>query len=81
MIVSVTDNGIGFDEYHADRIFDLFYRAHDEGQFRGSGIGLAVCKKVMVMHEGFITAESDPGFGSAFSCYFPMNHVGVATGK
>ena len=69
--ISVTDNGIGFDAAETTNIFNMFYRLHDKHQYKGSGVGLAICKKVMVLHSGFIVAESTPGSGSTFSCYFP----------
>jgi PAS domain S-box-containing protein len=71
-IISVTDNGIGFNEEEADHVFDLFYRVHDKSKYKGSGIGLSICKKIMAMHEGFITAEGNPAYGATFSCYFPL---------
>ena len=70
-IISITDNGIGFKEGEADKIFDLFTQL-EEGKTKGSGIGLAVCKKIMEMHGGFLTAESEEGKGASFNCYFPV---------
>jgi PAS domain S-box-containing protein len=70
--VSVTDNGIGFDIKYADKIFQIFQRLHPDDQYAGTGMGLAICKKVMEIHQGFITAESSPGKGSTFHCYFPV---------
>jgi len=72
-IISVSDNGVGFREEDAEKIFDLFVRLQDKGKLRGSGIGLAVCKKIMSMHNGFITAESELAAGSVFNCYFPRD--------
>ncbi|GAB2552463.1 ATP-binding protein [Spirosoma aerophilum] len=69
--IDVTDNGIGFDEKYLDRIFHVFQRLHGKGQFPGTGIGLAICEKVVVNHGGIITAHSKPGEGSTFSVYFP----------
>jgi signal transduction histidine kinase len=69
--ISFSDNGIGFPPEQANRIFDIFYRLHEKRDYKGSGIGLAICKKIMEMHEGFITAESN-GEGSVFHCYFPV---------
>jgi PAS domain S-box-containing protein len=71
VIISISDNGTGFAEEEHEKIFDLFYRINPKGPTKGSGIGLAICKKIMAMHGGFITAESTPGMGSTFSCYFP----------
>jgi len=70
-IISISDNGIGFDEEHADKIFDLFYIINENRKTKGSGIGLAICKKIMQMHVGFITAEGTTAHGATFNCYFP----------
>jgi signal transduction histidine kinase len=70
-IITVFDNGIGFPEEESERLFDLFFRLENRGRYRGSGIGLAVCKKIMTMHAGFISAESTISVGTTFSCYFP----------
>lgn len=71
--IAFTDNGIGFDQYNAEKIFTMFYKLHDKSKYRGSGIGLAICKKVMDLHHGFITAESAEGNGATFICFFPEN--------
>jgi PAS domain S-box-containing protein len=68
-IITVTDNGIGFET--TDKIFDLFFQLPDEVKHKGSGMGLAICKKIMEMHGGYITAEAEPGKGSSFHCLFP----------
>ncbi|ARK13115.1 ATP-binding protein [Fibrella sp. ES10-3-2-2] len=69
--INVTDNGIGFDEKYLDRIFQIFQRLHSKSEFAGTGIGLAICTKVVVNHGGAITASSKPGIGSTFSVYLP----------
>jgi PAS domain S-box-containing protein len=69
--LEVSDNGIGFDETYLDRIFQMFQRLHGRGEFSGSGIGLALCKKVVQNHHGYITARSSPGNGSVFIVYLP----------
>ena len=66
-----SDNGIGFDEKYLDRIFQMFQRLHGRSEFAGSGIGLALCKKVVQNHHGYITARSVPGEGSVFIVYLP----------
>ncbi len=70
-VVSVEDNGIGFPEEEAERIFEPFYRIHDKSKYKGSGIGLAICRKIMEQHGGFISAESKLDAGTVFSCFFP----------
>jgi signal transduction histidine kinase len=70
-VVSITDNGIGIPRESLDNIFDLFFRLHDKTKYKGSGIGLAVVKKVMIIHGGFVTVDSEPGVGSSFHCFFP----------
>lgn len=69
--VDVTDNGIGFDEQYLDRIFQMFQRLHTHEQFKGTGIGLAICKRILEMHQGHIKVKSQVGHGSVFSIYLP----------
>ncbi|HEX9956550.1 MAG TPA: ATP-binding protein, partial [Fibrella sp.] len=69
--ISVQDNGIGFDPKYLDRIFEVFQRLNSRQQFAGSGIGLAICKRVAENHGGWITAESQPGQGATFRVYLP----------
>ncbi|HSU51506.1 MAG TPA: ATP-binding protein [Segetibacter sp.] len=69
--IVISDNGIGFDNQHKDHIFKVFKRLHDNSDYSGSGIGLALCKKIMQSHNGYITAEGSPGIGANFSLYFP----------
>ena len=68
-IISVTDNGIGFE--NTDNVFELFTQLSDPGKYKGSGMGLAVCKKIMEMHGGYIITEAEPGKGASFHCCFP----------
>jgi len=70
-IISVRDNGIGFEQEESERIFKLFYRIDTRKKHGGTGVGLAVCKKIMELHGGFIEAESKPGEGATFTCFFP----------
>jgi signal transduction histidine kinase len=70
--ISVTDNGIGFDEKYIDRIFQVFQRLHSKAEYAGSGVGLAICRKVAENHDGGITARSIVGVGSVFSIYLPV---------
>lgn len=73
IIIEVEDNGIGFDQKYAEKIFDLFQRLHTRDAFEGTGIGLALCKKIMEIHHGSITALSKEGTGSLFILKFPLN--------
>ena len=70
--IDVADNGIGFESKFSDKIFQMFQRLHDRSEFPGTGMGLAICKRVLENHKGFITASSKPGEGAVFSCYFPV---------
>jgi hypothetical protein len=69
--ISITDNGLGFEQQYAEDIFILFYRLHPKAEMAGSGIGLSICKKIVENHKGFILAESRPGIGSTFSFFLP----------
>ncbi|MCY7352008.1 MAG: PAS domain-containing protein [Cytophagaceae bacterium] len=68
---TVTDNGIGFEEQYAERIFEAFQRLHGRSDYAGTGIGLAVVKKVVENHRGGILVRSQPGQGATFSVYLP----------
>jgi two-component system sensor kinase FixL len=70
--VAVEDNGIGFDEKYLDRIFQVFQRLHGRGVYEGSGIGLAICRKILERHGGSITASSKPGGGAKFTITLPL---------
>lgn len=68
----ITDNGIGFDEKYLDKIFQIFQRLHSRNAYAGTGVGLALCRKVIENHQGIITANSQPGVGSIFIIYLPI---------
>ncbi|MBL0740997.1 PAS domain-containing sensor histidine kinase [Chryseolinea lacunae] len=70
-IIEVADNGIGFDQQYAERIFQMFARLHGNGTYTGSGIGLSIVKKVVDNHEGHIEVASTLGQGSTFKVYLP----------
>lgn len=70
--VTVADNGIGFDQQYADKIFQIFQRLHGRGTYEGTGIGLAICRRIMENHHGLIRAEGRPGEGAAFTILLPL---------
>ena len=72
-LISVIDNGIGFDPQEGEKIFTMFYRLHEKGKQKG-GIGLAICKKIMDLHGGFIASECTPEC-TTFKCYFPIQRT------
>jgi two-component system sensor kinase FixL len=73
--LTVADNGIGFDEKYLDRIFTVFQRLHGRNEFEGTGIGLAICRKIVERHGGEITASSSPGSGATFTVTLPTKQV------
>ncbi|WP_164887216.1 CHASE3 domain-containing protein [Hahella sp. KA22] len=73
-----TDNGIGFDEKFKDRIFTPFQRLHQRGEYEGTGIGLAVCRRIVERHSGAINAESIPGEGATFIVNLPLQHTPIS---
>ncbi len=70
--IDVTDNGIGFEQQYEHKIFELFQRLHGKNEFVGTGIGLAICKKIIEYHKGFIRVQTQPGIGSVFSVFIPQ---------
>lgn len=69
--ISVSDNGMGFDQQFSEKIFVLFSRLHQKTDYPGSGIGLSICKKIVENHDGYIIAEGKPGIGATFSIFIP----------
>jgi len=67
----VEDNGIGFEPKYGDRIFRVFERLHSRNEYDGTGIGLAICRKIAERHGGSITASSTPGAGAKFTVTLP----------
>lgn len=73
--ISVEDQGIGFDDQHLDRIFIPFQRLHGRSEYPGTGIGLAICRRIMERHGGSIVGHSRPGKGAVFTARFPVRRV------
>lgn len=70
-VVGIRDNGIGFEQQYADKIFQMFIRLHAKDQYTGNGIGLSIVKKIAENHNGMVQAESVPGGGTTFKVFFP----------
>lgn len=70
--ITLTDNGIGFDPEYASQIFVLFNRLHGKTEYSGTGIGLAICKKIVENHDGMISADGIPGKGAIFTIHLPI---------
>jgi two-component system sensor kinase FixL len=73
-LLAVHDNGIGFDEQYLEKIFAVFQRLHGRGEYEGTGVGLAVCRRITDRHGGAITARSRPGEGATFVVILPAQH-------
>lgn len=72
--IAIADNGIGFDQQYEHKIFELFQRLHGRSAYEGTGIGLAICKKIIHNHHGFITATGQTGVGAVFNIYLPSQN-------
>jgi PAS domain S-box-containing protein len=70
--ISIADNGIGFEQQYSRKIFELFQRLHGKNEYSGTGIGLAICKKIAENHHGFMTAHGKPGAGAVFNIFIPF---------
>lgn len=80
--IYIEDNGIGFEQKYSDQIFMMFKRLHHKHEYEGTGIGLALCKKIVEEHNGFITAKSTLNIGSTFIIALPAfeNEMSVPDG-
>jgi signal transduction histidine kinase len=73
--LTISDNGIGFDEKYLDRIFNVFQRLHSRSEYEGTGMGLAIVRKIALHHGGGVTARSRPGHGATFIVTLPTEHT------
>jgi len=72
--IEIGDNGIGFNQVNAEKIFEPFVRLHSKSEYEGSGLGLSICKKIVDNHHGIIYAEGDENKGSRFTLILPETH-------
>jgi signal transduction histidine kinase len=79
-VITIEDNGIGFETKHADRIFGAFERLHGRSEYEGTGIGLSIARKIAWRHGGHITATSAPNEGSVFTVTLPLSHLSNRNG-
>jgi two-component system, NtrC family, sensor kinase len=80
-VLTVQDNGIGFDEQYLEKIFAVFQRLHGRDEYEGTGVGLAVCRRIADRHGGLITAQSKPGEGAIFIVILPIHQPAMQESK
>ena len=80
VIIKIEDNGIGFDEKYKDKIFQLFQRLHGKNEYGGTGMGLAICKRIVEHHNGSITVNSTPCAGTTFHVSLPKKQTPLSRG-
>jgi signal transduction histidine kinase len=80
-ILTIKDNGIGFEEQYLEKIFAVFQRLHGRCEYEGTGVGLAVCRRITDRHGGLITAQSKLGEGATFIIILPMKQPKVEAEK
>lgn len=76
VLLTLNDNGIGFEEQYSDKMFDIFQRLHNRNEYSGNGVGLSICKKIVDYHNGTIGAKGTPGKGASFSIMLPLKQTG-----
>jgi signal transduction histidine kinase len=80
-VITVEDNGIGFDEQYSERVFTAFERLHSRASYEGTGIGLSIARKIAWRHGGDITAKSAPDQGATFTVTLPLSHTNGSNGS
>ena len=70
--ITFSDNGIGFEQKYSEKIFELFQRLYGRTEYPGTGIGLAIIKRIVENHRGVITAQGELGKGATFNIYLPL---------
>jgi light-regulated signal transduction histidine kinase (bacteriophytochrome) len=71
--ISLSDNGIGFEQTYSEKIFEIFQRLHGKNEYSGTGIGLSICKKIVENHQGYISAKGVIDEGATFDIYLPVS--------
>ena len=79
-VLRVSDNGIGFETEYAEQIFTVFQRLHGRDSYEGTGVGLAICRRIAERHGGWIAASSAPGAGATFEITLPLTQPATDEG-